>query len=309
MSDILNLEELAAENQRLTNDSDGFLDQFVHIPDKGCTVPLRLLPPEKGGKLFQYNRVHSINGRKVHCPRTLRNGKFDRSVPCPICEYYQSLWKQADRLDREGRKDEADALKDEARQIKPVERYYYNAIVRRATDKDGEIKRNVGPKILSVGKTVHKKIIQSIVGDETGSGFGNITDTQRGRDFNICKELKGGFAEYGSSRCAMEPSPLGTAEEIERWRGNVHDLSKLRNPKSVEELEREIAIYKNIIQDDSEFDLEAIRQKFQPDTPDGICLPDGAVVRQEVGPVGGPADEPIPDDEYEAALGELRSNG
>jgi hypothetical protein len=192
-------------------------------------------------------------------------------VPCPICDYYGSLWKQADRLEKQGKTTEADALKEEARLIKPVERYYYNAICRTITDENGNVERNVGPLILSVGVILHKKIIEAILGGENVTRRGNITDVARGYDLLIRKQLRGGFATYDSSEFDLEPSPLGTKEEIERWRKNLHDLSKLRSPKTVDELEKEIAIYKNIIPDVDDFDLDAIRKKFEPEatSPEG----------------------------------------
>ena len=258
----LDLEAMAGEDARLNTQGGGqnnFLDQFVPMPNvkpgQTGTVAIRILPPVKGAKLFQYNRVHSINGRKVHCPRPLVNQSWDRNVPCPICDYYSSLWKQADKLDKQGNVAEADALKDEARDIKPVERYYYNAIVRNLTT-DGETKQNVGPRILSVGKILHKQIIRAIVGEEgdPDSKLGNITDLKNGWDFIIRKEVTSGegFPKYDRSSFARSPSPAGTPEEIKQWAENLHDLTKLRNPKDVDEIEKELAIHRGLIQDDSE---------------------------------------------------------
>ena len=219
----LDLQEIQQETQRTSKD-ESFLDQFVRTSEGAGAVPLRILPPLKGRKLYQYNRIHSINGRKVHCPRPLVNGKWDRSVRCPLCEYYSSLWKQADRLEREGHKQEAETLKDEARLLKPIERYYYNAIVRREPGKDGVLE-NVGPKILSVGVTVHRKVMAGITGDENGPGLGNVTDVKNGHDFILRKELRGEFPDYGSSAFVSQPSPMGTAEQITRWKNNLIDLS------------------------------------------------------------------------------------
>ena len=74
MSDFgnLNLEDMAGEEARLNNEGaqNNFLEQFVPMPDvkpgQTGTIAVRVLPPVKGGKLFQYNRVHTINYRKVH---------------------------------------------------------------------------------------------------------------------------------------------------------------------------------------------------------------------------------------------------
>lgn len=277
----LNLEEMAGEDTRLNTKGgqNNFLDQFVPMPavkpGQTGTVAIRVLPPVKGAKLFQYNRVHSINGRKVHCPRPLINNTWDRNVPCPICDYYSSLWKQADKLEKAGQVAEADALKDEARDIKPVERYYYNAIVRNLTTEGGETQQNVGPRILSVGIILHKMIIRAIVGEEgdPDSKLGNITDLKNGYDFIIRKEVTSGegFPKYERSSFARNPSPAGTPEEIKKWAESLHDLSKLRNPKGVDEIEKELAIHRGLIQDDAEsFNTEDFDAKWRTNAEDEV---------------------------------------
>lgn len=217
----LNLDDVASENSRLNEGGqNNFLDQFVMMPDvkSGQTgsVTVRILPPMKGGKLFQYNRVHSINGRKSHCPRPLSNSKWDKNVPCPVCDYYGDLWKKVDLANKQGRVEEADRLKEEARSLKPIERYYYNAIVRSVTV-DGDTKKNVGPKILSIGKILHTMIVRAIMGDadDPDSKLGNITDVKNGYDFIIRKEVTPGegFPKYERTSFARNSSPLGTPEE------------------------------------------------------------------------------------------------
>lgn len=290
----LDLEAMQGEDTRLNTQAGGnnFLDQFVPMPEvkpgQTGSVNIRILPPVKGGRLFQYNRVHTINGRKVHCPRPLSNGKWDWKVACPICDYYSGLWKQADKLDKAGHGAEAEKLKDEARDIKPVERYYYNAIVRSLTI-EGETKQNVGPRILSVGKILHRMIIRAIVGDDADpdSKLGNITDLKNGFDFIIRKEVTSGegFPKYDRSGFARNSSPTGTPEEIAQWVADLHDLTKLRNPKEVDYLEKELAIHRGLIKDDSEtfntedFDAKWSQkaaeevQELMEHTPGGVSVP------------------------------------
>lgn len=276
----LNLDDVANEDQRLSNEGgqNNFLDQFVPMPDvkpgQTGSVTLRILPPTKGGKLFQYNRVHSINGRKVHCPRPLANGKWDRNVPCPICDYYSSLWRKVDIATKEGRVDEAERLKDEARALKPVERYYYNALVRSLTV-DGETKKNVGPRILSIGKILHSMIVRAIMGDpaDPDSKLGNITDPKNGYDFIIRKEVTPGegFPKYDRSGFARNSSVLGEPGEISQWAANLHDLTKLRNPPEVDKLEKELAIHRHLIpDDDTSFKTEDFDAKWRQTNQDGM---------------------------------------
>jgi hypothetical protein len=263
MSDfgVLDLEEMMGEGSRLADGAAGgeggnWLDMFVPMPEvkSGQTgsVTLRILPPVKGGKLFQFTRLHLINERKYHCPKPLVNGKWDKNTPCPICDYYNALWREIDKLEDKGMKDAAEELKREARSIKPIERYYYNAIVREIRSEKG-VEKNVGPRILSVGKILHKMIVRAIVGDENEKALGDVTNVKTGYDFVIRKELRGtgkdAFPNYDRSSFARESSPLGTPEEIAKWQATLHDLTKLRTLKDVSELETQLAIHRGLIPD------------------------------------------------------------
>ena len=275
MSDFgsLDLDEMMGEDARLNEaGQSNFLDQFVPMPEvkpgQTGTVTVRLLPPTQGGKLYQYNRTHKLNGRSVHCPRPLVNGKWDYKSPCPICDYYSGLWAQADKFEKAGHVPEANKLKTEAREIKPVERYYYNAIVRQMTGEDGKILTNVGPRILSVGKKLHKQLIRAIVGDQgdPDSELGNFTDLKAGWDFIIRKEVTPGegFPDYAKSAFARNQSPAGTMEEIKAWAEALHDLSKLRNPKDIDYLKKELGIHRGLIPDDNEkFNTDAFDQEIK----------------------------------------------
>lgn len=315
----LNLEEMAGEDARLKETggaSAGFLDQFVPMPEVKAgqtgSVAVRVLPPVKGGKLFQYNRTHKINGRSVHCPRPLVNGKWDRNVPCPICDYYSQLWKQIDKLKKAGRDPEHDpdikALKKEAGDIKPVERYYYNAVVRSMVV-DGKEQKNVGPRILSVGKILHGVIISAIVGREgdPDSKLGNITDLKNGWDFIIRKTVTAGeegFPKYDASGFARNPSPAGTPEEVKRWQEALHDLTKLRNPKDVEFLEKQLAIFRGLIPDDTEaFDTEGFDAKWGKKASEAVeKLTEAPARSRVVVPANVPTDDEGADPDVEAAV-------
>lgn len=311
----LDLSEMAGEDARL-KDKGGpgnFLDQFVPMPEvkpgQTGSVTVRILPPVKGGKLFQYNRVHTLNGRKIHCPRPLINGKWDRNVACPICDYYSGLWRQIDKLEKSGRGADAEKLKEEARSMKPVERYYYNAVVRSMVV-DGKELKNVGPRILSIGKSLHSSIIEAIVGREgdPDSKLGNITDLKSGWDFIIRKEvtLGDGFPKYEKSGFARNPSAAGTADEIKKWQEALHDLTKLRNPKDLEYLEKELAIHRGLIPDETEgFDTEGFdakwRSQSQADSDEDVpvaktkvTVPAGVPTSRPAAQTQAPAAEPAP---------------
>jgi hypothetical protein len=322
----LDLEEMMGEDARLNEAGQAnFLDQFVPMPDvkpgQTGTVSVRLLPPAPKQKLYQYNRTHKMNGRSIHCPRPLVNGKWERTVACPVCDYYSGLWAQADKLEKAGHVNEANKLKNEARAIKPVERYYYNAIVRSMPGEGGAVLVNVGPRILSVGKLLHKQLIRAIVGEEgdPDSKLGNFTDLKAGYDFIIRKEVTSGdgFPKYDRSGFARSPSPAGDPEEIKKWAEALHDLTKLRNPRDLEVLEKELAIHRGLIPDDVEkFDTANFDAKWSKNAKEevkelmehktGVSVP-VTVTSEAVETIVSPKTEDIPieDEDFLNALEEM----
>ena len=255
--DILGLRE---ENDRLKegNNSADYLENFVKFPEGNGVVVLRLLGPAPSGMygreknpFFQDTRIHRVNNKSLHCLKRLEGNKF--TGECPICRQYNWLWQESEKKGPE----EAAQLQAQARAIKPIERYYYNCIVRKEVDeKTGEIRENVGPKILSVGKTLHKMIIRAIVGSEEldEKPLGDVTDIKSGRDFKIIKTMrvsgKDSYPNYDTSRF-LDASPLGTTEQIDKWQSTLHDLFGLRTIRDPEELKVELKKHLGVIPDDS----------------------------------------------------------
>ena len=257
---MLDLEELQGETERLASqEGSGFGKNFMKLPDGKCVREIRLLPPATKGmfnrdksSLFQRTRLHMINGKAFHCPRDLQQDGWFKG-PCPICEYYTLLWKQSKAKSPE------DAKHDQAiaRQIKAIERYYYNCIIREEPDPEtNKNVTNVGPKIFACGKTMHAKIITGIVGskEEGEPGYGDVTDPTTGRDFKIIKGIKkspdGTYPEYDKSKY-MEPSPLGTPEQVEKWLKELHDLAALRVVKTYDELLHQLRVHFGLEKDES----------------------------------------------------------
>ncbi len=191
----LDLNELRQEQTRLeSTGGNNFLDNFARMPEGEGIVLVRILPPRKGQKLYCVTRTHKLGQKNIHCPQTLVGGKWQGF--CPVCNYYKNLWKEADAKGGH----EAEKIQAEARSIKPLERYYYNVIVRSQINKDtGETEKDVGPKILSVGKNLHARIIRAILGDPTldEPELGDVSDPETGRDLKIIKRLrKSGTESY-----------------------------------------------------------------------------------------------------------------
>lgn len=257
----LDIAQLSEENERLSKDNtsnSNFFDSFVKMPEGAGVVELRLLPPAVAGMFsrekspfFCSTRVHKVNNKSLHCPKELQGGRWVGE--CPICKYYNWLWQESEKKSGE----EQAKMQAEARSIKPIERYYYNCIVRtQVNPNSGEVEKNVGPKILSVGKTLHKQIISAIIGSEElkEAPLGDVTDFLKGRDFKLVKSIKksgkDSYPDYGQSKF-LEPSPLGDPEQCEKWMTELHDLLVLRMLKDSEELKHELKIHLGVIPDNS----------------------------------------------------------
>lgn len=232
----------------------GFMDNFVKMPESDGLVVVRLLP-SKSGKIrdiYQSTRIHSINNQKLHCPRELVGERWQGT--CPICDYYNWLWKESKNKTS---KEEIAALQAEARSIKPVERYYFNCIVLSQT---GQYRNNQPnklniPLILSVGKQVFARILRAMLGSEADMepALGNVTDVLNGRNFKILKKTKVGndgqkYPSYDDCKF-LDPSPLGTEEQIKAYLEGMFDLVGLRDCKPADELKREIRIHRRVEKD------------------------------------------------------------
>lgn len=246
----IDLNELRQEQTRLESQGqESFLNNFVRMPEGEGVVVVRILSPRKGQKLYCVTRTHKLGQKNFHCPQTLVNGKWQGF--CPICNYYRNLWKEADKVGGEA----AAQLQAEARGIKPLERYYYNTIVRSwLNPQTNEVEKDVGPKILSIGKQLHARIIRAILGDPVlqEPELGDVTDYTTGRDLKIVKRLRKSGAEsfpnYDESKF-LQPSALGNEKQIATWMETLHDLQALRQVKDAEELAKELRIFRGLEED------------------------------------------------------------
>jgi len=246
----LDLNELRQEQTRLeSSGNNNFLDNFVRMPEGEGSVVVRILPPRKGQKLYCVTRTHKLGQKNIHCPQMLVAGKWQGF--CPICNYYRNLWKESDQKGG----DEAEQIRAEARSIKPMERYYYNVIVRsQINSQTNEVEKDIGPKILSIGKQLHARIIRAILGDPSldEPELGDISDVETGRDLKIIKRLRKAGTEaypnYDESKF-VGVSPTGTSKQIAAWLENLHDLQALRQVKTTEEIMKELRIFRGLEKD------------------------------------------------------------
>lgn len=260
---------LMAEAKRAQgNNNASFLENFVKMPEGQGQVVVRFLPPAPSGMFdreknpfFVASCLHKINGKNLHSPRALNRSTGKWEGDCPFYKHYRALWAKINTLEKSGGdSQEIEELKTIARQIKPIERYYYNVMVRSEQNPEtGEMKTNVGPKILSVGKTQHGKIIAAIVGDESAhiDALGDITDPKTGRDFLIYKTLRRtgteAYPNYDKSRF-LDPTPLGDPDEVAKWMENLHDLEAIRKVLSYSELELELKRHLGLVPNEDDYD-------------------------------------------------------
>lgn len=255
----LDLSELRSELKRVSvapgqqGGGGGFLDNFVKMPESDGLVVVRLLPSKTGKvrDIYQSTRIHSINNRKLHCPRELLGERWQGL--CPICDYYNWLWKES----KVRGKEEAIAMQTEARGIKPVERYYLNCIVRSQTGnyRNNQPNKLNTPLILSVGKQVFARVLRAMLGSEEDMepALGDVTDVMEGRDFKILKKTKKGndgqqYPYYEDSKF-LDPTPLGSPQQQQEWLAGLFDLKSLREMKTPDELKREVRIHRGVEKD------------------------------------------------------------
>jgi len=263
MNAVINEAKRVSEETTANQNNSDYLEKFVRLPERDGYVLVRILPRKKGTAVpWCATRVHTLNNpatrtkRTYHCPRNLvkdERGQDRWKGDCIICTYLADLWQRSDKCSGK----EQEELRNQYRQMKAVERYYYNVIVRSEKDKEGNIKKNVGPKIYSCGKTVHSKIVRAIIGDESAGEkpLGDITHPMNGRDFRVVKKVvKGGGGEeypnYDSSKFE-DVAPAGNLDEIKKWIDGLHDLQALRAVKSADELKHALKVHLGMVRDES----------------------------------------------------------
>jgi len=256
---LKNIAKLKKETDRLTSTGGGggsFMDNFVKMPETEGILTLRILPPLSGeiDDLFQWTRLHNINGQRLHCPNELDPTTGYWEGVCPICKYVRYLWKLSDGKTR----DEAEALQAEAREIGANERYYYVVVVKTQAGiyKGNKPNQLNTPLIWSVGKQLHAKVLVALTGSEKDQEppLGDITAFDgEGRDFKLIKKSKAGnngksYPNYDQSKF-LDPSVAGTHEQWEEWLTKMPSLKTLRVVPTIDELDLEIAYHRGALDD------------------------------------------------------------
>jgi hypothetical protein len=261
--EALDLSDLELESNRVNSkgpNGEGNNNSYVRYPDANSFVTLRLLPRRKGEPLFcavKYHMLRDSNGNKkiFFSPKQLvktdKGPKWvgDNTV---IDKYLRDLWAKSDKVTGKAQDD----LRNQYRELKGIERYYYNVMQRQEKDpKTGETLKNTGPKIFSCGKTIHAMIVRAIVGDKDAGeeALGDVTNPKSGRDFKLVKKMNGEYPNYDLSKF-LDSSALGEPDEISTWLENLHDLQAIRVVKSEDELKHALKVHLGLVEEATQGD-------------------------------------------------------
>lgn len=291
----LDMSEIGVEAERVTQGAGGsFLDNFVRLPKGDGYLVMRILPAgagKRGSEFVMKTRTHKLADKTYHCPRVL-NGLFWVAPPegddCPVCKYYKAQWQKSLKATDDKVRD---AIQAACRIIKPVERYYYNVIVRECVNpKTNKLEHNVGPLIYSCGKTVHAIIMEAIVGNpkKGKKAKGDVTHPKTGRDFRLVKATtkgQGGFEYPGYEGSEWEEQgPAGTPDEWDRWMASLHNLGELRKVKPFEVLDHALKVHNGKLEGDGE-DFDTSVYEPDPDTGEADGEPKAPATKQESKPI------------------------
>lgn len=211
-------------SEETTNKEDFF------VPKDGKNV-IRLLPPLNGpfhvSRRQHYGQIGG--GHTVQCGKRESQKKWVGE--CPICDYYNRLWNDSSESRQRGDLSTEQQLINKARQLKPVERHYYNVLV------NGEV------KLFSAGKTIHDQFVKFICGDDETEAFGDISNPATGRNVTLIKEMKGPYPEYKVIPHRDE-TPIGTEAEVKSIMEQTYNLEEVAKKWEKSPAEMHIALQK-----------------------------------------------------------------
>jgi hypothetical protein len=276
MSFDLDMSAIGEELTRVTTDkkpgaikkTGTFMDKVVKMPKQDGYVTIRLLPPGSGQKLPWFAcRVHNLGtpekANNLYCGRVLQDRRWVGD--CFFCDYYNHLYKEADKARASGNVDKADDLVAKAKFIKPQEKYYFNAIVRGSNPSTGQTEAD-GVLIYNCGVTIYNNILEAVAGNKEmdKEPKGNVFHPKTGRDFKIVKKMKPGgqFPDYSGSEW-KDVSVLSKDEEkINGWLNNMNDLYALRTVLSTEDMKKQIRIFEGKEKDPrNQFDASFLEEQ------------------------------------------------
>ena len=223
-------------------------EEFTNPSLNGFVV--RICPPRMGSKFFYTIRTHKVGNSSFQCCKEIINQKW--SGNCILCsqwgkfysEYFEKeecdpmAWfasaAQGTTLGKTTKPrfypGTIDEFKQHMTDLKPIERYYFNVIIR------GE--EELGVRKWSCGKPIYNVILEGMLGNPKNVNvpvLGDITDPKKGYDLHVRNGLYRSDIVNTSAQF-LPTSPLGTRSQIKRWFDQLYDLTALRHLKSDEEM-------------------------------------------------------------------------
>lgn len=286
---------LQDELQRVTVDKKpgavkkfgNFLDKTVKMPQKDGFVTIRLLPSLPGKKLpYASCRIHNLatfEEREQKPPKT-RNEYCGRSLQgkqwvgdCFYCDYYSHLYRQSDKY-KNTDEDLAKQFVAKAKAIKPLEKYYYNAIVLDSNPPTGQTPED-GPLIYSCGITLHAKILEAVLGNKEmkKKSKGNVFHPQTGRNLKIEKVMKPGgmFPDYSGTEWEDVSALTEDSALLEKWIANMNDVFSLCKVHPIDHMKKMLRIFEGKeIDTKKSFDASFLGDDDEVNTRVSISIPD-----------------------------------
>lgn len=210
------------------NNNNGLLSEILKT-EVGNTYTVRLLPNSKDVKNTFYHYYQ-------HGWTSFATGQYVGALSLQTFNERDPIAEERYRILRTG----SDADKKKAETIRRAEKWLVNVYV----VNDPVTPENNGKvKILRFGKQLHNIIMDAIDG-ESAEDFGpRIFDlTPNGVNLKVKVEKQGDYPTFVSSKFSL-PCEIKdmTTEKIEKIHANTHDLSKVFQARSVDDLKQMLA--------------------------------------------------------------------
>jgi hypothetical protein len=222
-------------------------------PETGKNV-IRILP-EVGNMEFFFveSGRHYMDKKSYECAN-LNSGGAER---CPLCDVNQLMYEAGEI--------------PEAKKWRASKSYLMNVIVRGSESE--------GPKIYAAGQIVFGQIA-SLIGDPD---IGDVSDIEEGFDIILDRTGEGMETRY-TSRPSRNPSPLGSAEEVEKWLKEAKDLQAYVDERipEYEEMATQsgAAVFLGLVEGDEE---EPVEEEYDEEEADEEPVKASDRIRERMG--------------------------
>lgn len=249
--------KLLAQNTRAEGGQrtggDNAVYPFWNTPEGG-TTQLRFLPDADPTNTFFW-----VERLVIKMPFQGVKGEHDREVivqvpcmemygeTCPVLAETRPWWKD-------------DSLQALARKYWKKKSYIFQGFVTNSGFEEKEVPENPVRRFI-----INPSIFEIIKGSLMDPEMEDLpTDYISGRDFNLKKTTKGGFANYATSNWSMKTRSLNPVESAAIENGGLHDLkSFLPKKPTAEELEAIKEMFQASVNDEA-FDTDRWGQFYRP---------------------------------------------